>query len=56
VVEKRDVSEQVRLVPVERVTLVSTGGFDDVVAAVYAGLGRPDDFAALVQRWASASS
>jgi uncharacterized protein (DUF302 family) len=54
VVETHDVSEQVQVVPVERVTLVSTGGFDDVVAAIYAGLGRPDDFAALVQRWASA--
>jgi Domain of unknown function DUF302 len=54
VVEKHDVSEQVRVVPVERVTLVSTRGFDEVVAAIYSGLGRPDDFAALVQRWAAA--
>jgi uncharacterized protein (DUF302 family) len=53
VVDKYDVSEQVRVVPVERVTLVSTRGFDDVVAAIYSGLGRPDDFAALVQRWAT---
>jgi hypothetical protein len=52
--EKYDASELVRVVPVERVTLVSTRGFDDVVAAIYSGLGRPDDFAALVQRWATA--
>ena len=31
--EKYEVSELVRVVPVERVTLVSTRGFDDVVAA-----------------------
>jgi hypothetical protein len=35
------------------VTLVSTRGFDEV-AAIYSGLGRPDDFAALVQSWATA--
>jgi hypothetical protein len=52
--EKYDASELVRVVPVERVTLVSRRGFDDVVAAIYSGLGRPDDFAALVQRWATA--
>ena len=33
--EKYDVSELVRVVPVERMTLVSTHGFDDVVAAIY---------------------
>jgi hypothetical protein len=48
-----DVSERVRVVPVERVTLVSGRRFDDVVAAIYSGLGRPDDFAALVRRWAT---
>jgi uncharacterized protein (DUF302 family) len=52
--EKYKASELVRVIPVERVTLVSTRGFDDVVAAIYSGLGRPDDFAALVQRWATA--
>ena len=54
--EKYDVSEAARVVPVERVTFVSTRGFDDVVAAIYSGLGRPDNFAALVQRWAAADS
>lgn len=54
--EKQDVSEQVRVVPVERVTLVSARGFDDVVAAIYAGLGRTDDFGALLQRWAATES
>ena len=52
--EKYEVSELARVVPVERVTFVSTRGFDDVVAAIYSGLGRPDNFAALVQRWATA--
>jgi len=54
--EKYEVSELARVVPVERVTLVSTRGFDDVVAAIYSGLGRPGNFAALVQRWAAADS
>jgi uncharacterized protein (DUF302 family) len=52
--EKYDVSERVRVVPVERVTLVSARSFEEVVAAIYSGLGRPDDFAALVQCWATA--
>jgi hypothetical protein len=49
--EKYDVPELVRVIRVERVTLVSKRAFDDVLAAIYTGLGRPDDFAALVQRW-----
>jgi hypothetical protein len=48
--------ERVRVVPVERVTLVSARPFDEVGAGIYSGLGRPDDFAALVQRWASTDS
>jgi hypothetical protein len=35
--EKYDVSERVRVVPVERVTLVSARGFEDVVASIYFG-------------------
>jgi uncharacterized protein (DUF302 family) len=34
-------------VPIQRVTVRSDRPFDDVVAAVYAGLGRTDDFAGL---------
>ena len=34
-------------VPIQRVTVTSERPFDDVVAAVYAGLGRPHDFAGL---------
>jgi uncharacterized protein (DUF302 family) len=34
-------------VPVRRVTVTSERPFDDVVAAVYAGLGRVEDFRAL---------
>ena len=52
--ETYEVSE--RVVPVQRVTFVSKREFDDVVAAVYSGLGRTDDFAALVQRWGAAES
>ena len=52
--EKYEASELVRVVPMERVTLVSKRAFDDVVATIYTGLGRPDDFAALVQRLAAA--
>jgi hypothetical protein len=54
--ENYDVSELVRVVPVERVTLVSTRPFEGVVAAIYSGLGRPDDFPALLARWATADS
>ena len=50
--EKYEVSELARVVPVERVTVVSTRGFDGVVAAIYSGLGRPDNFATLLQRLA----
>ncbi|MDX1892524.1 hypothetical protein [Mycolicibacterium sp. 050158] len=42
-------------VAVSRVTVHSARPFDDVVAAVYAGLGRVDDFAAEVRRWNAAS-
>jgi len=54
--EKYEVSELARVVPVERVTFVSTRGFDDVVAAIYSGLGRPDNYATLLQRLAAADS
>jgi uncharacterized protein (DUF302 family) len=54
--ENYDVPELVRQVPVERVTLVSTRPFESVVAAIYSGLGRPDDFRALLKRWETADS
>jgi uncharacterized protein (DUF302 family) len=37
-------------VPIQRVTVRSDRPFDDVVAAVYAGLGRVEDFGALDRR------
>jgi hypothetical protein len=51
-----DVAERSDVVPVERVTLVSGRPFEDVLAAVYSGIGRPDDFAALLERWGTADS
>jgi hypothetical protein len=51
-----DVVERAQVVPVERVTLVSNRTFDDVLAAIYSGIGRPDDFAALLKRWVAADS
>lgn len=41
-------------VPVRRVTVSSDRPFDDVVAAVYSGLGRVPDFDKLVERWSAA--
>jgi uncharacterized protein (DUF302 family) len=41
-------------VPITRVTVRTQRPFDDVVAAVYAGLGRVPDFRGLVERWSSA--
>lgn len=38
-------------VEVRRVTVTSTQPFDDVVAAVYAGLGRVPDFGQAVRDW-----
>ena len=43
-------------VPIQRVTVTSARPFDDVVAAVYAGLGRVADFGDLVARWAAAGT
>ena len=41
-------------VAVRRVTVTSTRPYDDVVAAVYAGLGRVPDFGQAVRDWYSA--
>jgi hypothetical protein len=41
-------------VPIRRVTVITERPFDDVVAAVYAGLGRVPDFRGLVERWSTA--
>jgi hypothetical protein len=41
-------------VEVRRVTITSTRPFDDVVAAVYSGLGRVADFGQAVRDWYSA--
>jgi uncharacterized protein (DUF302 family) len=41
-------------VPIRRVTVTTERPFDDVVTAVYAGLGRVPDFRALVQKWSAA--
>jgi hypothetical protein len=41
-------------VEVRRVTVTSTRPFDDVVAAVYAGLGRVTDFGQTVRDWYTA--
>ncbi|MBP1818622.1 hypothetical protein [Mycobacterium sp. OAE908] len=42
-------------VTISRVTVTSDCSFDDVVAAVYAGLGRVGNFAATVADWRSAT-
>ena len=42
-------------VPVTRVTVTSDRPFDDVAAAVYAGLGRVADFGEAVRDWYTAS-
>jgi uncharacterized protein (DUF302 family) len=42
-------------VPIQRVTVRSERPFDDVVAAVYAGLGMVEHFDGLVRRWSSAT-
>jgi hypothetical protein len=41
-------------VPIQRVTVTTQRPFDDVVALVYAGLGRAPDFRALVEKWSTA--
>jgi hypothetical protein len=41
-------------VEIRRVTITSTEEFDDVVAAVYAGLGRVSDFGESVRSWSTA--
>jgi hypothetical protein len=41
-------------VPIRRVTVSTERPFDDVVAAVYPGLGRVPDFRGLVERWSTA--
>jgi hypothetical protein len=41
-------------VPISRVTVHTARPFDDVVATVYAGLGRVPDFHGLVERWSTA--
>jgi uncharacterized protein (DUF302 family) len=41
-------------VPIRLVTVITERPFDDVVAAVYAGLGRVPDFRGLVERWSTA--
>lgn len=43
----------VEVVPIERVTYHSTRSFDDVVDAIYAGLGRVDDLDTLLRHWYS---
>ena len=48
-----DVSETT--VPIRRVTVKSERPFDDVVAAVYAGLGMVEHFDGLVRRWSAAT-
>lgn len=40
--------------PIRRVTLTTEKAFDEVVAAVYSGLGRAPDFRALLERWSAA--
>jgi hypothetical protein len=42
-------------VPIRRVTVTSDRPFDDVVAALYEGLGRVSDFGALERRWNAAT-
>ena len=44
----------VATVAIRRVTVTTDRAFDDVVAAVYAGLGRVPDFGALVRRMLAA--
>ena len=41
-------------VEVRRVTVTTSRSFDEVVAAVYAGLGRVADFGRVVRRWSEA--
>ncbi|MGH3639988.1 MAG: hypothetical protein ACRDUX_13280 [Mycobacterium sp.] len=41
-------------VPVRRVTVTTERPFDDVVAAVYAGLGRVPEFGGLIEKWSAA--
>ena len=41
-------------VAIRRVTVSTPRAFDDVVAAVYDGLGRTSDFGELVRRWSRA--
>jgi uncharacterized protein (DUF302 family) len=41
-------------VPIRRVTVSTQRPFDDVVAAIYAGVGRVPDFRGLVERWNTA--
>jgi uncharacterized protein (DUF302 family) len=41
-------------VPIRRVTLTTDRDFDEVVSAVYSGLGRAPDFRALVEQWGAA--
>ncbi|MBJ7338610.1 hypothetical protein [Mycolicibacterium sp.] len=40
-------------VPITRVTVTSDRPFDDVVAAVYSGLGRVPDFRQLLTQWST---
>jgi uncharacterized protein (DUF302 family) len=47
---RQGMSESETTVPIQRVTVTSDRQFDDVVTAVYAGLGRSDDFDALIRR------
>jgi uncharacterized protein (DUF302 family) len=42
-------------VPIRRVTVRSERPFDDVVAAVYSGLGMVEHFDGLVRRWSAAT-
>jgi hypothetical protein len=42
-------------IPVRRVTVRSDRPFDDVVAAVYAGLGTVEHFDGLVRKWSAAT-
>jgi uncharacterized protein (DUF302 family) len=41
-------------VPIQRVTVRSERPFDDVTAAVYAGLGMVEHFDGLIRRWSAA--
>jgi hypothetical protein len=48
--------ESASSVQIRRVTITSTEEFDDVVAAVYAGLGRVSVFGESVRRWGAAGN